>query len=616
MNRLLKRWLVLLLAVFPLLIEGQTRPNVLLILTDDQGSLDLNCYGAADLHTPHLDQLAADGVRFDQCYVAAPLCSPSRAALLTGKNPHAAGLPNNASSFRGNDGMPTEQFTLAEALQKEGYATAHIGKWHLGFSPETMPLGQGFDYSYGHMGGCIDNYSHFFYWNGPNRHDLFENGEEIWKDGAYFPDLMTEKAVGFIEENQENPFFLYYAINLPHYPLQPAPKWRDWYKDKDLPQPRKDYAAFVSTIDERIGILLHTLDSLQLRENTLIVFLSDHGHSVEQRAFNGGGFAGPYRGAKGSLFEGGIRVPAIVSLHSAIPTNEIRHQLVSSMDWFPTILDYCNITIPTVEGKSIKQVIENKESPASHDQLFWKQGVSWAIRKGDWKLMGYPNDPTDKTSISKDDLLFLSNLKLDISEHENLTSKYPAKVAELLEAYKTWDYAVPEDIPTQSLSLPSIAKNSPINLKHIPHPKYAAKGAISLLDEQVGSRQFTDGQWLGFERTDLEAVIQLEELTIVEEIIIGALQDAGVWIFLPKFIEISWSKDGKAFSKPIHLLIDDKTNRSKKLVKRIAFTIPKITSKYFKIKVKSVETCPSWHSAAGQPAWLFIDEITFRGDSN
>ena len=147
--------------------------------------------------------------------------------------------------------MPTEQVTFAELFKKAGYATAHIGKWHLGYTPPTMPNGQGFDHSFGHMGGCIDNYSHFFYWNGPNRHDLWENGKEIFRDGEYFGDLMVNQCSSFIEDNRSKPFFLYWAINWPHYPLQGTNKWRKQYKD--LPHPRDKYATFVSTMDELIG---------------------------------------------------------------------------------------------------------------------------------------------------------------------------------------------------------------------------------------------------------------------------------------------------------------------------------------------------------------------------
>ena len=152
------------------------QPNVILIYTDDQGSVDANCYGSKDLITPNIDALAKNGVKFTQFYAAAPVCSPSRASMITGRYPQRAQLAGNTSSQKGGKGMPTEQVTIAETFKAAGYTTGHIGKWHLGYTPDTMPNGQGFDYSFGHMGGCIDNYSHFFYWQGPNRHDLWRNG--------------------------------------------------------------------------------------------------------------------------------------------------------------------------------------------------------------------------------------------------------------------------------------------------------------------------------------------------------------------------------------------------------------------------------------------------------
>ncbi|MHC4657514.1 MAG: sulfatase-like hydrolase/transferase, partial [Planctomycetota bacterium] len=211
------------------------KPNVVLIFTDDQGTVDVNCYGAKDLFTPNLDRLAREGTRFTQFYVGAPVCSPSRAALMTGRYPQRAGQPSNAPSQRGRAGMPTEQVTIAEVLKSAGYATGHVGKWHLGYTPETMPNGQGYDSSFGHMGGCIDNYSHFFYWQGPNRHDLWRNGEEIWRDGEFFGELMVDECKKFIDENKDDPFLLYWAINMPHYPLQGTEKWRKKYRHLDAP---------------------------------------------------------------------------------------------------------------------------------------------------------------------------------------------------------------------------------------------------------------------------------------------------------------------------------------------------------------------------------------------
>ncbi|MHC4282139.1 MAG: sulfatase-like hydrolase/transferase [Planctomycetota bacterium] len=286
--------------------QKQRRPNVVLIFTDDQGTVDVNCYGAKDLLTPNLDRLAREGTRFTQFYVGAPVCSPSRAALMTGRYPQRAGQPSNAPSQRGHAGMPTEQVTIAEVLKAAGYATGHVGKWHLGYTPETMPNGQGYDSSFGHMGGCIDNYSHFFYWQGPNRHDLWRNGEEIWRDGEFFGELMVDECKKFIDENKDDPFLLYWAINMPHYPLQGTEKWRKKYPHLDAP--RRMYAAFVSTMDEMIGNVVAHLDKLGLREDTIIIWLSDHGHSVEQRTFGGGGSSGDFRGHKFTLWEGGIRV--------------------------------------------------------------------------------------------------------------------------------------------------------------------------------------------------------------------------------------------------------------------------------------------------------------------
>lgn len=181
----MKRFLVLffwasLLCPNSVAAEEDGTPNVILIYSDDQGTYDLNCYGSKDLHTPHLDGLAKRGIRFTQMYSPSAICSASRAGLMTGRLPVRAGVPGNVSSTQGVAGMPSSEITLAELLKSKGYVTGHVGKWHLGYSNETMPNAQGFDTSFGHMGGCIDNYSHFFYWVGPNRHDLWRNNQMIW----------------------------------------------------------------------------------------------------------------------------------------------------------------------------------------------------------------------------------------------------------------------------------------------------------------------------------------------------------------------------------------------------------------------------------------------------
>ncbi len=440
-------WLLALAVV----ADEPPRPNVLVILTDDQGYGDLGCYGGEDLTTPVLDQLAADGVRFTQFYAAAPVCSPSRAGLLTGRVPQRAGQPGNASSQRGVAGMPTEQITMAEMFREAGYATAHLGKWHLGFTPETMPRGQGFQYSFGHMGGCIDNYSHFFYWQGPNRHDLWRNGQEVWHDGEYFLDLVADEFAKWVRQPRDEPWLVYVALNTPHYPLQGTAKWREHYHD--LPSPRREYAAFVSTTDEVIGRLLADIDTLGQRENTIVVFQSDHGHSTEERTFGGGGSAGPFRGAKFSLFEGGLRVPAIIRWPKQVPAGVHRDQLATSCDWLPTLLDLCGLEPPKhiVDGKSLTAVLASDEAESPHEWFAWEsgrspQGPQWAVRRGPWKLLAHPRDTTEpEKRLPLDpqrDRRFLANLADNPGETTNRAAEHPELVAELEALYTRWSREV------------------------------------------------------------------------------------------------------------------------------------------------------------------------------
>jgi arylsulfatase A len=420
------------------------KPNVIFILTDDQGSVDLNCYGSKDLVTPGMDALATQGVRFTQFYSAAPVCSPSRAGLLTGRYPWLTGMPNNGPAPPSEDddqletltgnGLAASEITMADMFRTAGYATAHIGKWHLGSGAGHKPLDHGFDYSFGFMGGCIDNYSHFFYWDGSNREDLWENNKRVRYPGRFFPDLMIEKAEAFIGGHRDRPFFMYFAINMPHYPYQGDPKWLERYRD--LPYPRKLYAAFISTLDDRIRQLEKYLDDSGLRDQTILVFQSDNGHSVEARAHHGGGSSGPYRGAKFSLFEGGIRLPAMISWPGHLPEGEVRTQVGHGCDWLPTLADLCGVPLPKAElnGRSLLPVIRSAAAPSPHDVLLWRLGDQWAVRQGPWKLLHKPNDDADPPAEKlepKDKVWFLANIEEDPGERTNQASLHPDIVARL-----------------------------------------------------------------------------------------------------------------------------------------------------------------------------------------
>jgi arylsulfatase A-like enzyme len=439
--RCLVTWAVCCLAFSA--FAADRRPNVIVILTDDQGSVDAGCYGSKDLVTPAIDSLAARGVRFTQFLAASSMCSPSRAGLLTGRYPLRCGLAGNAPSQAGKQGgLPTSEVTIAQTFKAAGYATGHVGKWHLGYTPEQMPNRRGFDFSFGFMGGCIDNYSHFFYWEGPNVHDLHRNGEEEYHPGEFFGDLVVTEAGKFLDAHKEGPFFLYFALNEPHYPYQPDVKWIEHFKS--LPYPRNLYAAWLATADERIGRLLRKVDELGLRENTIIAFQSDQGHSTEERACNGGGSAGPYRGAKGSFFDGGIRIPAILSWPGHVPEGQVRGQLVHGCDWLPTLAEMCGVKLlnENIDGKSLLPIAMSAEAPSVHPILHFQLGngprAQWAVREGDWKLLGNAKD-TSKTStapLMKE--LFLSNVAKDVGEQKNFAADEPEIVARLKKAHEDW----------------------------------------------------------------------------------------------------------------------------------------------------------------------------------
>lgn len=428
-----------------------TRPNVLFIMADDQGSADAGCYGAKDIQTPAVDALAASGVRFTQFYSAAPVCSPSRAGLLTGCYPWRVGMPGNGSyppSEKDDDistysgrGLPVNGFTLPRMFHDAGYATAHIGKWHLGIAVGCQPLQQGFDYSFGFLGGCIDNYSHFDYWDNANRHDLWENGKRARLSGQFFPDLMIQKAEAFMDSHKHQPFFMYFAINIPHYPYQGDPRWLDYYQEKGVAYPRNLYAAWVSTLDDRIARLMKYLDDTGLRSNTIVVYQSDNGYSTEDRAHNGGGSSGPYRGAKFSIFEGGTRLPAIISWPNHLPTGQVRGQMAHGCDWMPTLADICGIKLTTtnhLDGRSLLPVIKSADASSPHEVLCWRFQDQWAVREGPWKLM---HDPKPYSEPSRVELAeghwFLANIPDDPGERTNQAATHPEIVEHLKKLFQS-----------------------------------------------------------------------------------------------------------------------------------------------------------------------------------
>ena len=435
--------------------EAGERPNVVIIYTDDQGTLDAGCYGSDDIHTPNIDALARRGVRFTQAY-AHTVCCPSRSQLLTGRVPQRSGvtnwLSNNPLDENGRN-MHVSEVTLAEVLRENGYRTGLAGKWHLGAKPGHQPLDQGFDEAYGHLGGFIDNFEHKFLHSNPRRppfHDLYRNGKEIDETGRYFPDLVVREATRFIVENKDRPFFLYCAFNVPHYPEQSDPKFRGMYDS--MPMPRRSYASMITTTDDRIGQVIRTLDLWGLRDNTIVLFMSDNGHSTEDfhnwdlnyGAHGGGGNTGKWRGAKASLFEGGIRVPSILSLPGRIPEGETRDQAISNMDFFPTILALCGVERPgyEIDGKSLAPILSSADAPSQHRAFHWMWQDQWAVREGEWKLIGNGRDTTGLESrhAPRKEMgdLYLANLEDELPESVNHAESRPEIVARLHKMHTEW----------------------------------------------------------------------------------------------------------------------------------------------------------------------------------
>lgn len=435
------------------------RPNVVLILTDDQGTLDANCFGSTDLHTPAIDKLAANGVRFTQAY-AHTVCCPARAMLMTGRHPQRSNVNSwQQGKMRGPKGlnMFLSEVTIAETLKKAGYRTGLFGKWHLGAHPDHGPTEQGFDEFFGIRDGFIDNYVHYQL-HGRGYHDLYQGTEEVFHRGDYFPDLITDRALSFIERNQDVPFFLYFALNIPHYPEQSLTRHGRRYEH--LPEPRRSYAAMISTTDDYIGRVLTQLETLKLFDDTIIVFTSDNGHSEEDyqigvdhhtsgypRGHNygangGGGNTGKWIGSKGSFLEGGIRVPAVLSYPRKLPKGIARGQAVTAMDWFPTVAELCGVDIPAdvkLDGHSVLPLVRDQSAPSRYDVMHWQWQKTWMVRQGDWKLIV---NGRHRIGGKKSDAVYLANLADELPERTNHAQQHPNIVEQLTSLHNQWAQAV------------------------------------------------------------------------------------------------------------------------------------------------------------------------------
>jgi len=431
-------------AAFPALQVPRRRPNFIVIYTDDHGYGDLGCQGARDMKTPNFDALAEGGARFTNWHAAAPMCAPSRAALMTGRYPIRCGVPTNGPS------LPSSERTLASILRSQGYSTALFGKWHLGSDDQTSPNAHGFDQFFGFHSGCIDFYSHRYYWGEPrlvNYHDLWRNRTEVFEDGKYMTEMITAEARNFLLNAREKPFFLYLAYNAPHYPMHAPRKYVERFPN--LERERQMYAAMVAGVDDGVGEVVETLEKTGQRENTFIFYAADNGATREPRAgLDGqpakGGLNGPLRGFKFSLFDGGTHVPAIMNWPARIPARQVIREVGCTFDVLPTFCGAAGAPLPagrTIDGRDVLPMAAGK-AKSPHDALFWSSGGQNAVRRANWKLVvdGFTADGTEegRKKLTGEDAMFLSDLDQDPGETKNLRRLHPNLVDELATMQRRW----------------------------------------------------------------------------------------------------------------------------------------------------------------------------------
>jgi len=434
-------------------------PNVFIILADDLGYGDISCYEAKAPKTPNIDRLAAEGVQCTDFYVPTPYCAPSRATLLTGRFPLRHGIIQNPAPDAGiNDvGISVDEITLGEVFQESGYRTKLIGKWHMGHKKEFFPVKHGFDEYYG-----------ILYSNDMRPVQIIEEMDtvEYPVDQSLLTQKYTAKAVHFIKENQESPFFLHLCHAMPHKPLAASPEFY-------TPETRDDlYADVIRELDWSTGKILDLLEELNILDRTIVIFMSDNGPSY-------GGNAGPLKGKKATNWEGGVRVPFIIRYPESLPSGKVVETPCWSPDLFPTLLSMCGIDMPEslyVDGEEINEVLKGNKH--EHTAIYTMKGETIrTVRKDAWKMyIGKPvfykpvdlanwvdkRAPDGKTIIAPyeqatpaqypgiipgkmDGEIFLFNLEKDISEMSNVSESYPEIVAELEKEYNAFTSSLKQE---------------------------------------------------------------------------------------------------------------------------------------------------------------------------
>jgi len=444
--------------------SSERQPNFVFFLIDDLGHSDLSCYSSSFYETPNIDRLAAEGMRFTDAYAACPVCSPTRASIMTGKYPARLNLTDYLVGRRRGKlipaeyihQMPLEEVTIAEALKQAGYTTCFIGKWHLGNKP-YWPENQGFDIN---IGGTQSGMPRNYFWPQWRGNPPIEG-----RDGEYLTDRLTDEALKFLESKKDKPFLLYLSHYAVHIPLQAKKDMIEKYKTKSAKQPAKEprflpegkskarqvqdhpvYAGMVESVDESVGRVMSKLEDLGMADNTVVIFMSDNGGLSTAEGFPTSNL--PLRAGKGWLYEGGIREPMIIKWPGIVKPNSVCAVPVTSTDFYPTMLEIAGLPLKPkqhIDGVSLVPLLKGNRK-LQRKAIFWhyphygNQGGSpgGAVRIGDYKLIEF----------YEDNRVELYNLKEDVGEKKNLADKLPEKAAELRKMLHTWRKAVDAKMPS------------------------------------------------------------------------------------------------------------------------------------------------------------------------
>ena len=642
----------LFISSFFFLVEGCSKPkislpNIIIIFTDDQGYADLGAYGAVGFETPNLDQLAKEGIRFKDFHVSQAVCSASRASLLTGSYSQRIGV-RGAYNHTARVGLNPDEVTIAEMLKSIGYSTAIFGKWHLGHHKKFLPLQQGFDEYMGipysndmwpvdYDGTPVAGTDHRknFYPQLP----LMEGNEQIEEirelaDQDQLTKRYTYRAIDFIERNKDNPFFLYLPHSMPHVPLGVS----DEFKGKSE---QGMYGDVIMEIDWSVGEIINALNKNNLDQNTLVIFTSDNGPWLNYG--NHAGSAFPLREGKGTMWEGGSRVPCIMWWPGKIPSGIVSNQLATTIDILPTIADITGASLPEkpIDGVSIKAILEGDTNVSVRDDYYYYYGGELiAVRKGKMKLVfphsyrsyvgvppgqdGYPavyEGVLGKYATGKS-RLELYNLKDDISESRDISLEYPNLVAALeligdsarrrfgdnLKGVKGTELRpigrLDPERPLSELSIEHLAMGKEINFISQVSSQYNAK----VNDGRRGTLDHKDNYWQGYHGVNFEATIDLGTATDIRSISCSFLQKHSAWIFLPTEVHFEISKDGNEYLS-LKQFEQETVKDPAYRIKDYVHTFSQNKVRYVRVSAKNVGVCPDWHPGAGNRGWLFVDEI-------